>query len=519
MKKAVKFTLIGVAAAAVLAGGLGFVITPNTGKAPNDPVEGAKPFSASSAIGCNYYRIPAMITAQDGTVIASIDARFGGTHDSPNNIDMAVSLSGDNGQSWSDPALALSFDDWEASGNFLRADGSLATENSASAIDSSLLQDRHTGRVFMLVDAFPYATGAFASQKGSGYTEIDGNQYLALRKNGEEEYRYTVRENGVIYDENGEKTAYSLNSKYEILENGNPLTVEQKELYYWYMIPFGVGNRTEVPMNILYQDALFQPLNTSYLYLLYSDDNGRTWSDPVNLNAQVKPEESGFMGVCPGRGIQIENGAHAGRLLFTAYYLEPETGEQRFTTVYSDDHGETWKTGESVAVSEAIPSMSETQLVQFPDGGLQAFARTTSGYVAAAYSPDGGETWGAAQLVEELPLTGGSGCQISAINYTGQIDGRDAVLLSAPAGDSRKNGYIYVGLIRESGDATQPYAIDWTYKKEITDADTYFAYSCLTQLADGKIGLLYEQANTPQTVDTVVFKTFTVEQLCAARIS
>lgn len=514
MNRIIKFVIIGVAAAAVAAGGLGFVITPEAGSAPNDPAEGIKPFSTASAIGSNYYRIPAIITAQDGTVIASIDARFGGTHDSPNNLDIAVSLSGDSGQSWSEPELALSFDDWENSGMLLRANGSLTTENSASAIDSSLLQDEQTGRIYLLADVFPYAAGAFAAQAGSGYAEIDGQKYLMLRKNGEESYSYTVREGGVIYDQSGAKTAYSLNSNYEILENGAPLTVRQKQLHYWYTLPFGVRTRTEVPMNILYQDALFQPLPTSYLYLIYSDDNGRTWSDPVDLNAQVKPEDAGFMGVCPGRGIQLENGEHAGRLIFTTYYLNPETSEQRFAAIYSDDHGATWHAGESVAVSETIPSMSETQLVQFPDGGLQAFSRTTSGYVAAAYSRDGGGTWGAAQLVEELPLTSGSGCQISAINYTGQIDDRDAVLLAAPAGDSRKNGYIYVGLIRESGDTEQPYVIDWTYKKEITDADTYFAYSCLTQMADGKIGLLYEQANTPQTVDTVIFETYTIKELC-----
>lgn len=195
----------------------------------------------------------------------------------------------------------------------------------------------------------------------------------------------------------------------------------------------------------------------------------------------------------------------------------PETGEQRFSVIYSDDHGGSWQAGERIALTQEINNISETQLIQLPDGSLQSFSRTTAGYVGTAFSTDGGQTWSEPQLVRELPLTGGSGCQVSAINYAGKIEGKDAVLLSAPAGESRTNGYIYVGLIEEGVDG-RPYEIAWTYKKEVTGADTYFAYSCLTQLADGRIGLLYEQANTPQTIDTTVFVPYTVDELCTVAI-
>lgn len=509
-KKIIAAVSAALGAAALLAGGLGFIITPVTGTFPDTAVEGVKPFAAGTGVGSNYYRIPAVLTTQDGSVLAAIDARFGGTFDSPNNLDTAVSRSEDHGKTWSPSQLALSFQDWVDSRLILK-EGAQAAQNSASAIDPSLLQDLETGRVFALVDAFPHGIGIKNVQQGSGYTEIDGQKYLMLRKKGESEYSYTARENGIIYDASGKKTAYSLNDRYEVLENGRPLSVEQKEVHYWYTVPYGTGNGVEVPMNILYQDSLFQPLPTSYLYLISSDDNGITWSAPVNLNGQVKPDTESFMGVGPGRGIQIQNGAYAGRLIFTAYYHDPETSSERFTTLYSDDHGGTWKAGDGVTLDPAIGNMSETQLVELPDGSLQSFSRTTVGHVATARSTDGGVTWSAPELVEELPLTTG-GCQVSAINYQGEIDGCNAVLLSAPAGENRTNGYIYVGLIRNDGQ------IDWTYRMEVTPPGTYFAYSCLTQLADGSIGLLYEQANTSHTVDTVVFKTYTVRDLCAERI-
>lgn len=518
-KKVLNIVAICLTAVILIVGGLGFVITPVMKNPKNEVPNGVKPFSSKNGVQSNYYRIPSLITTSDGTLVASIDARFGGTRDSANNIDTAVSVSTDNGKTWSESKLALSFDDWENSKAILKQNGKLTVKNSASFIDSSMVQDRKTGRIFMFVDAYPYSTGTATAQKGNGFVEIDGQKYLALCKDGEKEFNYTVRENGAIFDKNGEKTEYSLNDKYEILQNGKPLTVKQKKQRFWYNFSFGVKTEKEVAMNIMYKDALFKPLKTSYIYMTYSDDNGKTWAEPVNLNAQIKPNDATFMGVCPGRAIQIQNGKYAGRLLFSAYFLDGKTGVQKFVSVFSDDNGTTWSVGQSVELNHEANNVSETQVVELPNGTLQSYSRTTAGYVATATSTDGGNNWSDLRLVTELPLTTGSGCQISAINYNGKIDGCDAVILSAPAGESRTNGFIYVGLIKENADSKNGYETEWKYKKEITDKNTNFAYSCLTQMQNGEIGLLYEQANQPQTVDTVVFKTYTTDELCETKIS
>lgn len=514
-----KLLIIGIAAAAAAATalGVGFAVPMNPSSSPNEAAEGIKPFSAASEIECNYYRIPTLLTAKDGTIVASIDARYGGTNDSPNDIDIAVSRSEDSAQTWSEPTLALNFEDWQHQNKILKPSPKLMNKKSASAIDTSLLLDNETGRIFMVVDVFPAGAGARYSEKGSGYKEIDGTRYLALRKKGEKEYNYTVRENGIIYNKNGEKTEYSLNSKNELLKNSQPMTVTQKALDYWYYLPYGISTKAKVPMNIMYDNSLFKPLKTSYIYLLFSDDNGKTWSDPIDLNKQVKPDSAGFMGVCPGRGLQITKGENTGRLIFTAYFIDQETDAQKFTTIYSDDHGKSWNLGEAVNLDDEIGSMSETQLVELPDGSLMSFSRSTKGNVTSSYSQDGGKTWGKPQVETEIPLSEG-GCMVSAINYNGKIDGKDAVLLSAPAKSGRKNGYIYVGLITETGNSEKPYTIDWKYKKQITAEETYFAYSCMTQLPNGKIAIMYEQSNTAQTIDTVVLKTFSVSELCETAI-
>lgn len=95
-------------------------------------------------------------------------------HDSANNLDTAVSISTDNGKTWSKSTLALYFDDWDNSKTILKQNGKLTTKDSASFIDPSMVQDKNTGRIFMFVDAYPYSTGTTTVKKGNGFKEIDG---------------------------------------------------------------------------------------------------------------------------------------------------------------------------------------------------------------------------------------------------------------------------------------------------------------------------------------------------------
>lgn len=474
------------------------------------------PFHSNDATGSSYFRIPAMLTTMQGTVISAIDARFGGTQDAPNNLDTAVSTSTDGGKSWSDGILPFHFDDFADNGQIFKEGSGVSVAGSAAFIDPALLEDRtinSNGRIFILVDAFPSATGTLTAQKGSGYTLIDGKKYLKLKKAGETEYHYTLRENNVIYDQNGAPTEYSLNGNFEVLKNGEPLTVKQKDIVYNNDTITTVTTDQDVAMNVMYDTSVFQVLKTSYLYLKYSDDQGKTWSEPVNLNSMVKTEDMGFLGVGPGRGIQITNGEHKGRLLYQVY--EYINGDQWCHTIYSDDHGENWTLGGSPQFDRAaVGSMSESQLIELPDGTLQVFARTVKSRIATAYSKDGGETWTNGALDDRLLLASGSGCQLSVINYDGYIDGKRAVILSAPVESSRRHGVIRIGLIDEEIQEGKEYSeIDWKYQFDVTKPGVYFAYSCLTQLPNGDLGILYEQGNTKQFLDKIRYHTYSVSKL------
>ena len=71
-----------------------------------------------------------------------------------------------------------------------------------------------------------------------------------------------------------------------------------------------------------------------------------------------------------------------------------------------------------------------------PDGSLKTYLRTGSGYIAEVTSIDGGETWSDRVPLTEIATTS-YGTQLSVINYSQPIDGKPAIILSAPKCDKR----------------------------------------------------------------------------------
>lgn len=449
-------------------------------------------FHKNDGTGANYYRIPALLTLKSGTVISAADARFGGTHDSPNNIDIAVARSEDGGKNWSKPELPFHYEDYEDNTLEIPVGTQTRVNQSASFIDPVLLQDEETERVFLISDAMAAGYGSPQAVTGSGYKEIQGKKYLKLQKAGETDYNYTVRENGVIYnDTTNQPTEYSLNSNFEILKDNVLQTVKQKSSRFDPTNGSGqlVTDETDkdVPMNIMYADAVFKALPTTWLYMKYSDDDGKTWSDPILLNGMVKAEDSRVIVTGPGRGMQIKNGEYKGRLIVPVY----DTAQSGI--IYSDDHGATWNYAKGPSTKKA--AMSESQIVEMPDGTLRVYARSTGSKIAEAVSLDGGKTWTEAAYVPGMTQPGW-GSQLSVIRYGGLIEGKPALIMSTPAGvgNYRRDGRVKIGLITDTGkEGSEKYKIDWTYDYSVDSKNAGFAYSCLSELPNHQIGLMYEK--------------------------
>lgn len=476
-------------------------------------------FNSHDSTNSNYFRIPALITLKNGTLASAADARYGGTHDSKSNIDIAFSKSTDGGKTWSDPVLPMTFDDYayqridwprDVAGRDKQISGS------ASFIDPVLLEDQDTGRIYLFADAMPAGVGSPNAIAGSGYKEIDGKKYLKLRwyTDPANTYNYTVRENGIVYnDTTNQPTEYTVNANHEILKDGAIQKVKQ------YQVRFDGNNLIEektnkdVNMNVFYKDSVFKILPTAYFSMTYSDDEGKTWSPLKLMNKDLKSETERLFITGPGKGIQVQNGPHKGRLVAPIYTIT----DAGFGVIYSDDHGSTWH--HAKGPYEASAATAEAQVVEMPDGSLKAFERTGSGKIAMITSLDSGVTWTNRVLINELPATS-YGTQVSAINYSGMIDGKPAIILSAPNSVSgRKDGRIRIGLITETGqEGVDKYRIDWTYDYAVDGPQIGYSYSCLTELPNHNIGVLYEKydswsRNELHLKDILVYEEYSISDL------
>lgn len=409
----------------------------------------------------NNYRIPSIVTTKSGVVVACGDARYFTSRDNPNRIDKVVRRSFDSGKTWEDIILAV-----EEVGT--------SQKNSSAAVDPALLCDDETGRIFMIYCHTPAGIGILNSKCTVGESK-DGCLYLTKHRK-----KYLLKD-GKIFTFRNRPTKYTVSERGDITKDGK-----------------NCGN--------IYTDGEFKEMNTSYLMICHSDDDGKTWSKPVSLNNQVKESFMSFIGSGPGVGIQVKNGKYKGRLIFPIYF-----GTRYFpiqlscAVMYSDDHGKTWKRGISPNDTRLIrrkvrgikkvrnnEMLTESQLIELDDGRLKYYIRNHDPRrrVAVAYSSDGGHTWEDFAFDEQLrqPI-----CQMSVI----KIRGREkpyVIFVNPDSEKERKDGTVRLS---EDDGATFPYS------RVIKEGE--FVYSSITELPDGDIGVLYEGKLDTESLDFIKF--------------
>ncbi|MCK4966840.1 exo-alpha-sialidase [bacterium] len=345
--------------------------------------------------GIAFYRIPALVTSNKGTLIAVCDARVERVNDAPNNIDLAMKRSFDNGKTWSPLQIIKDYPGQEAAG------------------DPCMLVDRQTGTIWVFFD---------------------------------------------------------------------------------YIIPvegFDVAQAAHFK-----KASDFNGIRKIWLYAMKSDDDGETWSEPIDLTPVLKNPEWDYIAAAPGIGIQANNG----RLLVPVYSKQSNGETNSCHIIYSDDHGKTWNMGGKVGEYNVEP-----QVVELIDGSLMMNMRQMKrkGHRMISISKDMGQTW--QDIVDETALPEpGAGCQASFIRYTDKNDGylKNRLLFSNPAStEGRLNMTVRVSF--DEGKT-------WTYSKTLHKGPS--AYSCMTLLPDGSIGILYERGEN-STRNLITFARFTLEWL------
>ena len=223
--------------------------------------------------------------------------------------------------------------------------------------------------------------------------------------------------------------------------------------------------------------------NILHAHVVESHDNGETWVNPRTITDQVS---AGYEGAwftrfaSSGEGIQLRYGTHAGRLIQQYAVANSGSTSLMAVSVYSDDHGATWKPG-----TPTEGSADENKVVELSDGRLLLNSRTqgTAGQRLEAISYDGGQTWGPFRHNWDLTDPRNNASIIRAFPDAPEGSARASVLLFSNANSSsaRANGTIRVS-----------YDDGFTWNDGTVFESGDMAYSTLHALADGTWGLLYE---------------------------
>ena len=226
------------------------------------------------------------------------------------------------------------------------------------------------------------------------------------------------------------------------------------------------------------------PEETGQLLMTRSQDDGRSWSSPINVTARLHGRDPAwrlfFNG--PGSGIQLRDGT----LVFAAQYREA-SGPPHSCFLYSRDHGETWAVAPAAIPGQ--PPTSESQVAELEDGSLlltmrdesksgrRAWARWTwnerSTEDRAISAPDGVE----GQWSEPWHVVTDPTCMASLLRHP-----QGPLLFSNP-NDPRQRVSLTV---RSSTDGGKT----WSDGRLLATGECM--YSCMTVLNDGRVGILYE---------------------------
>lgn len=369
--------------------------------------------------GVEGYRIPGIVVTNKGTVLTFAESRLDYHDETPNHV--VLKRSTDGGFTWS-PTFYIEKSDgsfWTAHKN--RIDPADVANKKEVWTNIAPIVDKITGRVFFF---YALSEGEVSGKNTQRYTRV---------------FYKCSDDDGITWSERVEVTDL-LNAK----KDGSPNVDEQGK---W------ITDMNGFPC----------------------DYHGRAFHMPG-----------------PGHGIQLSSGrlllqvwnrTALGKLDEKQTLIPVPISERKYgvCTIYSDDHGETWKYGSSFG--EDL-HMNESRIAELDNGDVYINARYTvegrNAYRAVAVSHDGGINWTDARIDEGFPFT--NQCDGGLVKLTNHKEGKSRLLYSKnESPEGRKN--LTVRLSYDEGKT-------WPVSKTVDEGAAL--YSDLAVLPDKSILILYE---------------------------
>ncbi len=414
------------------------------------------------------FRIPSIVNA-NGTLVAIADRQSCGMD--WGYIELTARRSEDGGKTWSNiESIAIP--------------PARETRKNAESFASSFFVNpcmtiAKNGDIVLITNFYPESKGInnekLLDKKKVPYTSVNGEFFPVIYDR--DDNFFSVRKNGSVFDKNNNETNYRV-------EGIGSLYRDDEYLGNIYLN--GAMGKNELNAKTTFGAPLKAP-KRSYVFMIKSCDNGKTWSTPVDITPMILDEKDGtFLGVASGNGITTESG----RIIMPLYT------KKNALSIYSDDNGETWHRTRTQKYNEVA---GEWAPAYAPDGSIFALGMQKKyGKTPISISRNEGSNWTKLSPSELYSPN----CQKNVLSLG------DYVLCSHPSEKNRENGIISVGKFRMKGKSA--FGIDWIGHKKINDG--FFAYSSLVKIDDETIGVLYES----QPSSYIEFKTFKISDLVKA---
>ena len=210
-----------------------------------------------------------------------------------------------------------------------------------------------------------------------------------------------------------------------------------------------------------------------------SQDGGKSWSAPQDItslvwgakaaNKSCRNYKGGF--IASGNGLRLEQGPHKGRLLFVAALCRSNENVPDNFVIFSDDNGKSWQVSEL-----AFLGGDEAKVIELADGHVLMSIRQ-QGARGWNISSDGGKSWGSQGTWPEMSTNACNGDML-------RIRSRRGPMLVHSIPNSMKREQVSLFFSYDDGRSWQDPVAVWEGPS---------AYSSLTQLNDGTLGIYYER--------------------------